>query len=169
MFAADLLASKTILITGGGSGLGAAMAQRFAELGASLVLAGRREHALQATADAIRAALPQAHVRTQVLDIRDPQAVASAMDQIAAGGLPNVLVNNAAATFIAQTEQLSARAADAILGPTLHGALPARWSWVGAGLRHKPPAWCSASCPPPRSPAAPSPCHRPWPNRASWP
>ena len=123
MFAADLLAHKTILITGGGSGLGAAMAQRFAELGASLVLAGRRENALQATADAIRAAQPQAQVRTQVLDIRDPQAVASAMDQIAAGGLPNVLVNNAAATFIAQTEQLSARAADAILGPTLHGAL----------------------------------------------
>ena len=42
MFEAGLLAGKRILITGGGSGLGAAMAQRFAGLGASLVLCGRR-------------------------------------------------------------------------------------------------------------------------------
>jgi hypothetical protein len=44
----------------------------------------------------------------------------------------DVLVNNAAATFIAQTEQLSARAADAILAPTLHGAM---YCTLGAGKR----------------------------------
>lgn len=123
MFAAHLLAHKTVLITGGGSGLGAAMAHRFAQLGAQLVLVGRREQPLHDTADAIRAESPACTVRTHTLDIRDPQAVADAVAAICADGAPNVLVNNAAASFIAETDHLSARAADAILSTTLHGAL----------------------------------------------
>lgn len=51
MFRPDLLTGKRILITGGGTGLGAVMAERFAGLGAHLVLCGRRLEVLQATAD----------------------------------------------------------------------------------------------------------------------
>ena len=55
-------------------------------------------------------------------DIRDGAAVEAMMDRIWYEGPLDVLVNNAAATFVAQTEHLSFRAADAILAPTLHGA-----------------------------------------------
>jgi NAD(P)-dependent dehydrogenase (short-subunit alcohol dehydrogenase family) len=50
MFRPDLLRAKRILITGGGTGLGASMAERLAGLGASLVLCGRRVDVLESTA-----------------------------------------------------------------------------------------------------------------------
>ncbi|NEV78524.1 SDR family NAD(P)-dependent oxidoreductase [Rhodopseudomonas sp. BR0C11] len=130
MFEAGLLANKRILITGGGSGLGAAMAARFAELGASLVLCGRRAEVLQETAEQLRSRGSQ--VDTIVCDVRDPQAVETMLDEIWRSAPLDVLINNAAATFIAQTERMSARAADAILAPTLHGAM---YCTLGAGRR----------------------------------
>ena len=54
MFEKDLLAGKRILVTGGGSGLGAAMGRRFVELGAELIICGRRREVLEATAAEIR-------------------------------------------------------------------------------------------------------------------
>ena len=122
MFQPDLLAGKRILITGGGTGLGASMARRFAELGASLVLSGRRAEVLTGTAQAIREACG-ATVQTLACDIRQADAVEQMIETAWQEGPIDVLVNNAAATFIAQTEHLSARAADAILAPTLHGAM----------------------------------------------
>ena len=130
MFEAGLLANKRILITGGGSGLGAAMAARFAELGASLVLCGRRAEVLHETAEQLRPRGSQ--VDTLVCDVRDPQAVEAMLDEIWRAAPLDVLINNAAATFIAQTERMSARAADAILAPTLHGAM---YCTLGAGRR----------------------------------
>ena len=52
MFEKGLLKGKRILVTGGGSGLGAAMGRRFAELGAELIICGRRLELLEATARA---------------------------------------------------------------------------------------------------------------------
>ena len=121
MFQAGLLAGKRILITGGGSGLGAAMAARFAELGASLALCGRRAEPLEATAAALRAR--GTSVATARCDVRDADAVEAMVERLWAEAPVDVLVNNAAATFIAETEKLSARAADGILATTLHGAL----------------------------------------------
>ena len=54
MFQSDLLKGRTIFITGGGTGLGRSMALRFAELGASLFLVGRRGEPLKEAAEAIR-------------------------------------------------------------------------------------------------------------------
>jgi NAD(P)-dependent dehydrogenase (short-subunit alcohol dehydrogenase family) len=131
MFERGLLAGKRILVTGGGSGLGAAMGRRFVELGAELIICGRRADLLERTARQLRGD-PGGKVSAIGCDIRDASAVEAMMDAIWRDAPLDVLVNNAAATFIAQTERLSARAADAILGPTLHGAL---YCTLGAGRR----------------------------------
>jgi len=130
MFEKDLLAGRRILVTGGGSGLGAAMGRRFLELGAELIICGRRLERLQVTAAEMRTTAGK--VTAIACDIREGGAVEAMMDQIWRDGPLDVLVNNAAATFIAQTEHLSFRAADAILAPTLHGAM---YCTIAAGRR----------------------------------
>src|ERR1700754_2368024 len=81
MFEKGLLQRKRILITGGGSGLGAAMGRRFAELGAELIICGRRLELLEQTAAQLRADLG-ARVSAIRCDIRDGAAVDAMMDSI---------------------------------------------------------------------------------------
>jgi NAD(P)-dependent dehydrogenase (short-subunit alcohol dehydrogenase family) len=131
MFEKGLLANKRILVTGGGSGLGAAMGRRFVELGAELIICGRRLELLEATAAQMRSEFG-GKVGVIRCDIRDGAAVEAMMDTVWRDAPLDVLVNNAAATFIAQTEHLSFRAADAVLAPTLHGAM---YCTLGAGRR----------------------------------
>jgi len=136
MFEKSLLAGKRILVTGGGSGLGATMGRRFVELGAELIICGRRLELLEQTASQMRSDLG-GKVSVARCDIRDGASVDAMMDTIWRDAPLDVLVNNAAATFIAQTEHLSFRAADAILAPTLHGAmyctLAAGKRWIEGG------------------------------------
>ena len=131
MFEKGLLAGKRILVTGGGSGLGAAMGRRFVELGAELIICGRRLDMLETTAAQLRSELG-GKVGVIGCDIRDGAAVDAMMEQVWREAPLDVLVNNAAATFIAQTEHLSPRAADAILAPTLHGTM---YCTLAAGKR----------------------------------
>jgi NAD(P)-dependent dehydrogenase (short-subunit alcohol dehydrogenase family) len=131
MFEKGLLAGKRILITGGGSGLGAAMGRRFAELGAELIVCGRRLELLEATAAKLRGEFG-GKVAAVRCDIRDGGAVDAMMDTLWREAPIDVLINNAAATFIARTEQMSFRAADAILAPTLHGTM---YCTLAAGKR----------------------------------
>jgi NAD(P)-dependent dehydrogenase (short-subunit alcohol dehydrogenase family) len=136
MFEKNLLEGKRILVTGGGSGLGAAMGRRFLELGAELIICGRRLELLEQAAAEMRGD-PGGKVSAIRCDIRDGAGVDAMMETIWREAPLDVLVNNAAATFIAQTEQLSFRAADAILAPTLHGTmyctLAAGKRWIEAG------------------------------------
>ncbi|MGX1167440.1 NAD(P)-dependent dehydrogenase (short-subunit alcohol dehydrogenase family) [Bradyrhizobium sp. USDA 372] len=131
MFETSLLETKRILITGGGSGLGAAMGRRFLALGAELVICGRKLDRLEATAREMREETG-GKVTAIACDIRDGVAVDNMMDAIWREAPLDILVNNAAATFIAQSEHLSFRAADAILAPTLHGAM---YCTLAAGRR----------------------------------
>ncbi|SFJ22723.1 SDR family oxidoreductase [Bradyrhizobium sp. Gha] len=131
MFETGLLQNKRILVTGGGSGLGAAMGRRFLALGAELVICGRKLDRLEATAREMREETG-GKVTTSACDVRDGAAVDAMMDAIWREAPLDVLVNNAAATFIAQSEHLSFRAADAILAPTLHGAM---YCTLAAGRR----------------------------------
>jgi NAD(P)-dependent dehydrogenase (short-subunit alcohol dehydrogenase family) len=131
MFEKGLLAGKRILVSGGGSGLGAAMGRRFVGLGAELIICGRRLEVLETTAAQIRSDLG-GKVSAIRCDIRDGASVDAMLEAIWREAPLDVLVNNAAATFIAQTEHLSFRAADAILAPTLHGAM---YCTLGAGKR----------------------------------
>lgn len=131
-FAPGLLAGRRAIVTGGGTGLGRSMGQRFLELGASLAICGRRASVLEATADAFRADVPGADVTTHVCDIRAAAAVEGMLDDVWRDGAPDILVNNAAANFLAQSHRLSARAVDAVLGTTLHGAA---YCTIGCGRR----------------------------------
>lgn len=119
-FRPDLLAGKTTVVTGGGTGLGRAMALRFAALGAKLALFGRRSEPLEQTAQEIReqggtaAAVP--------CDVRDPEAVARAVDAAEAElGPVNQLVNNAAGNFLSPSEDLSPNAFNAVVQIVLYG------------------------------------------------
>lgn len=139
MFDKNLLKGKTILITGGGTGLGRSMALRFAELGASLFLVGRREDPLRETTEAIRAKNRRAAYACA--DIRDFSAVenvlGAAEKEFGApfGGI-NTLVNNAAGNFLARTEKLSPNAFNAVVGivlqGTFHCTLALGRKWIAA-------------------------------------
>ena len=97
--APDLLAGKVVWITGGGTGLGRAMAERFAELGAAIALSGRRREPLEAVAAAIRERGGRAAVAT--CDVREPKQVDAALESVI-GELQGIdaLVNNAAGNFL---------------------------------------------------------------------
>lgn len=125
MFRTDLLKDRRILITGGGTGLGFAMGQRFAALGARVVICGRREAVLREAAGKLKAEF-------HVCDIRDAEQVDVMLAAIWENGPLDALVNNAAGNFIAKSEDLSPRAVDAVLGIVLHGTA---YVTLGCGKR----------------------------------
>lgn len=111
---------EVVLVTGGGTGLGKAIAAEFARLGASIVIASRKQEHLDAGADALR---PLASaVEAIVCDIRDPDSVAALFDEaIERVGVPGVLVNNAAANFPVPAEDMSPNAWRTVVDITLNG------------------------------------------------
>ncbi len=141
MFQPGLLKAKKILVTGGGTGLGASMGHRFLELGAELVICGRRKDVLEETAARFMTETG-GKVTALACDVRDAAAVEAMMDAIWAAGPLDALVNNAAGNFIAQTHKLSPRAIDAILNTVLHGAayctVAAGRRWIEAERRARP-------------------------------
>lgn len=122
MFQNDLLAGKRILITGGATGLGKSMAQRFLELGAALYICGRREPVLREAAEELRKKTAGA-VKTFACDVRDTAAVEAMVASIWQDGPLDVLVNNAAGNFISRTEELSEGAFQAVIGIVLMGTI----------------------------------------------
>lgn len=132
MFQPDLLKGKRILVTGGGTGLGQSMAKRFLELGAELVICGRRAEVLQKTAEEFRQQIPGASVETHSVDVRVADAVEQMMERIWERRPLDILVNNAAGQILAQTHRLSTRAIDSVLNIVLHGSA---YCTVAAGRR----------------------------------
>jgi NAD(P)-dependent dehydrogenase (short-subunit alcohol dehydrogenase family) len=135
MFQTDLFKGRTILITGGGTGLGRSMALRFAEVGANLFLVGRREEPLIETCEAIRAKGGRATFAGA--DVRDFAAVEKVIDLAEKEfGSVDTLVNNAAGNFIARTEKLSPNAFNAVVGivlqGTFHFTLALGRKWIAA-------------------------------------
>jgi NAD(P)-dependent dehydrogenase (short-subunit alcohol dehydrogenase family) len=120
MFRTDLLKGKKILVTGGGTGLGRSMADKFAELGAELVLCGRRKEMLDKAADEMTKK-HGAKVTAIPCDIRVAEAIEDMIGEVWASGPLDGLVNNAAGNFISQTKDLSPRAFDAIANIVFHG------------------------------------------------
>src|SRR5204862_4134155 len=136
----------------GGSGMGRAMAQEFARLGASVLVAGRRPQPLEETVAMIEAAGGAA--ASQPTDVRDPDQVdamvAAAVERF---GRVDVLINNAAGNFVVRGEDLSPNGWRAVVSIVLDGGflctraagrqmiaqgdggsiLPALWIYARAG------------------------------------
>jgi NAD(P)-dependent dehydrogenase (short-subunit alcohol dehydrogenase family) len=138
MFRTDLLQGKRILVTGGGTGLGKSIARRYLELGASVVICGRRADVLEATSAELRGATGGT-IESHSCDVRDAEAIERMMSSIWQTAPLDVLVNNAAANFISRTETLSPRAIDAVLNIVLHGAFYCTSNvgrrWIEAGRK----------------------------------
>ena len=122
MFEKQLMQGQRILVTGGGTGLGQAMAEKFLELGADVAICGRRKAVCDATADAWRAQFPKARIDTFGVDIRIAQSVDEMVEALFASGGLSGLINNAAGNFISPTEALSPRGFDAIANIVFHGS-----------------------------------------------
>jgi NAD(P)-dependent dehydrogenase (short-subunit alcohol dehydrogenase family) len=120
MFQPDLLKGRSIFLTGGGTGLGRAMAISFAHLGARMFVIGRREEPLQETCNEIHRQGGAAAYAT--CDVRDYAAVESAFASAENHfGEVDSLVNNAAGNFMARTEKLSPNAFNAVVSIVLNG------------------------------------------------
>jgi len=136
MFQKDLLQNKRILITGGGTGLGKAAAQRFLELGATVYICGRRHQVLTAAESELRDKTGGA-IHSRPCDVRDVTAVDELIETIWKDGPLDVLMNNAAGNFLARTEELSIRAFESVVGivlmGTLHTTLACGKRWLSTG------------------------------------
>ena len=128
------LTGKRILITGGGTGIGRAMAERFLQLGATVFICGRRAEVVQKTAAELSASTGGT-IEGFACDVRYPEDVEALIEQLWAKGPLDVLVNNAAGNFLARTEELSAHAFEAVIGIVLKGTINMTWRAAAAGWR----------------------------------
>lgn len=121
MLSADSLKGKTIIVTGGGTGLGKSMGSYFSELGANLVITSRKMDVLEETAKEITAKSGNP-VHCVACDVRDYEQVEKVIRESKEKfGQVDVLLNNAAGNFISPTERLSNRAFDTVVDIVLKG------------------------------------------------
>jgi NAD(P)-dependent dehydrogenase (short-subunit alcohol dehydrogenase family) len=120
-----ILADKSILVTGGGSGLGLAMAAAFASYGAKVTICGRTRERLEAAIPEIRAAAREGgEADFFPADVRDAQQVEALVGRAAERfGKIDCLVNNAAGNFLVAAEDLSPNGFDAVVRTVLHGSV----------------------------------------------
>ena len=118
----NALKGKTIVVTGGGSGLGKAMTKYFLELGAQVAITSRNLEKLQTTAEALESETGGTCFPVQC-DVRDYEQVVAMRDAVLDRfGSIDVLLNNAAGNFISPTERLSANAFDVVIDIVLKGS-----------------------------------------------
>ncbi|RSY79324.1 SDR family NAD(P)-dependent oxidoreductase [Sphingomonas koreensis] len=137
IFTPDALTGKSILVTGGGSGLGREIAFALAAKGAEVHICGRRANVLEQTAGDIESAIG-AKVHTHICDLRDADQVDAMVAAIWAIGSLHGLVNNAAANFIAPTKDLSPRGFRAVTSTVMDGSFHVTLAigkrWIAEGI-----------------------------------
>lgn len=134
MLKENALKGKTILVTGGGTGLGKAMGKYFLQLGANLVIASRKLDVLQKTALELEAETG-GKVLALACDVRNYEDVEKVIQAIDDNfGKLDVLLNNAAGNFISPTERLNSKGFDTIIDIVLRGTynftLAAGKNWI---------------------------------------
>ena len=120
MLPAGTYAGKVVVVTGGGTGLGKAMAVEFARLGAAVVIASRKPEHRDSGVRAIEAV--GAKALGVALDVRDPEAIEAVFDEVEESlGPADVLINNAAGNFPAQAVKMSPNAWRSVVDIVLNG------------------------------------------------
>ena len=125
MFDPKILADRSILVTGGGTGLGLAMAKKFAAHGAKVTIAGRTLDRLEKAAREIaEVAREGGEVDVFPADVREPDEVDSLVEHVVTRfGKVDSLVNNAAGNFLVTSEDLTPNGFDAVVKTVLHGSV----------------------------------------------
>jgi citronellol/citronellal dehydrogenase len=120
IFRPDLLQGQVIIVTGGGSGIGRAIAHEVASLGARVVLAGRKLEKLEVTRDEIAAAAGS--VSIQVCNIRQEESITALFTAVLAEhGQVDALINNAGGQFMSPAESISNKGWHAVIDTNLTG------------------------------------------------
>ncbi|MBI4947208.1 MAG: SDR family oxidoreductase [Bacteroidetes bacterium] len=122
MLKENSLKGKTIIVTGGGTGLGKSMAKYFLQLGAKVAITSRKEDVLEKTAEELTKET-KGEILPVKCDIRNYEEVEAMMKTVIEKfGNFNVLLNNAAGNFISPTERLSHRAFNTVVDIVLKGS-----------------------------------------------
>lgn len=138
MYETNLFQGQRVLVTGGGTGLGLAMAGKLAELGAEVHLCGRRLAVVRQACEMLQSELG-ARAFAHELDIRDPQAVNTVVERIWEDHGPlTALINNAAGNFVSRTEDLSINGfhaiSDIVFRGTFYVTQAVGRNWIAQGL-----------------------------------
>jgi NAD(P)-dependent dehydrogenase (short-subunit alcohol dehydrogenase family) len=120
MFGSDMLKDRVAVVTGGGTGIGLAVAKRLGALGARIVIGSRNSANLEAGSAELRhAGLDPLTVQ---IDVRNPEQVDEMVERtVKHFGHIDILVNNAAGNFICRAEELSVNGWNAVVGIVLNG------------------------------------------------
>jgi len=121
MFEPDLLKDQVAVITGGGTGIGLAIAKRLGALGARIAIASRNAEHIERGANALRE-IGVDPLAVQ-LDVRNPEQVDEmVLRTVKHFGSLDILINNAAGNFICRAEDLSPNGWNAVIGIVLNGS-----------------------------------------------
>ncbi|MEI6410119.1 MAG: SDR family oxidoreductase [Bacteroidota bacterium] len=119
MFQPDLFKGKTVLVTGGGSGIGLEIARQFLQCGATLFIASRKQERLDKALEILR---PFGNAHALALDIREPEQIERLADLIAAeSGKLDILINNAGGQFPSPAADISPKGWQAVVNTNLNG------------------------------------------------
>jgi NAD(P)-dependent dehydrogenase (short-subunit alcohol dehydrogenase family) len=136
----NALKGKTIVVTGGGTGLGKAMSTYFLELGANVVITSRKLDVLQKTAAELEEKTG-GKVLALACDVRNDFEVEQVLKQtLETFGAVHGLLNNAAGNFISPTERLSAKAFGVIIDIVLKGTVNCTLAFGKHWITQKQPA-----------------------------
>jgi len=138
IFAANLFAGKTALITGGGTGIGYAIAEQLGKLGAHIIIAARTVDTLKAAQQRLQADAISCEIVE--LNIRDADAVADLFEQLKnQNKLPDIVVNNAGGQFEAKAVDISANGFRSVIDLNLNGtwymSSNAGKCWIESGIQ----------------------------------
>ena len=119
MFQKDLFNNKTVLVTGGGTGIGFEIAKQFLSCGAEVYIAARRQDKLEEAVIKLKA---YGGVKAFVLDIRETASISHLADIIdAQSGKLDILINNAGGQFPSPAENISENGWKAVINTNLNG------------------------------------------------